>query len=180
MEQQRPLIGCESPGHQTPHLTLPHEYPNQQPEGTCWGGALSLPATCYKAFVSCQRGRKYTMPVRAYPPSCLPHTSFPLRGVWIYFTVYYFKSTTRIRAQASEFHSVDPKPFRRMVDDISKHLCLMVMMIRRSQIQKSYLNPGLSNCHITFEMPGTWGEDRNMFSSIPLLCNKFAYRNLAK
>lgn len=59
---------------------------------------------------------------------------------------------------SSEFDPMDPEPFRRMVDDISKQLNLMVMMIRRLQTQKSYLNPGLSNCHITFEMPGTWGE----------------------
>lgn len=113
----------------------------------------------------CVRGR-FTIPLRAYP-SILPptHISFPLRGEWFYFTVFYFKSTATIRAQASEFDPVDPEPVRRLVDDISKQLNLMVMMIRRSQIQKSYLNQGLSNCHITFEVPGTWGEERSMYYS---------------
>lgn len=165
-----------------PHVSPSHECPKQQAEGTFWVGALSLAATCYgEQGVLCQRGRRVTTPVRANQPILLPtHTSFPLRGLWMHFPAYYFKSTTTISIQASVVDPVDPEPFRRMVDDISKQLNLMVMMIRRSQVQKSCLNPGLSNCHITFEMPGTWGEERNMFSSILLSYNKFAYRSLAK
>lgn len=117
------------------------------------------------SFVLCQSGRRFTMPMTA-SFFLLTHTSFHLRGVWIYFVVYYFKSAIAISAQASEFDPMDPEPFERMVDDISEQLNLMVMMIRRSQIQNSYLNPGLSNCHLTFEMPGTWEEDRNVFSSM--------------